>query len=164
MFLRKYFNEYVDQIHSLYTITYYDYSSNDYYEILNVPRTAKQNHIKSAFRKMAKQLHPDKNRDDPEASEKFSKLRNAYEVLSDERMRKDYDRCGEQCVKKDSMSAGHDPFASFFGDFGFHFDESPGQKEIPKGGTIVLDLHVSLEELYNGNFVQVKNLSHFLNL
>jgi DnaJ family protein B protein 11 len=122
---------------------------------LNIPRSAKQNQIKSAFRKMAKQLHPDKNQDDPEATEKFSKLRNAYEVLSDERMRKDYDRCGEQCVKKDSMSAGHDPFASFFGDFGFHFDESPGQKEIPKGGTIVLDLHVSLEELYNGNFVQV---------
>ncbi|XP_050438129.1 dnaJ homolog shv isoform X2 [Adelges cooleyi] len=104
---------------------------------------------------MAKQLHPDKNRDDPEAGEKFSKLRNAYEVLSDEKMRKDYDRCGEKCVKKDSMSGGHDPFASFFGDFGFHFDESPGQKEIPKGGTIVLDLAVTLEELYNGNFVKI---------
>ncbi|XP_001950907.1 dnaJ homolog shv [Acyrthosiphon pisum] len=143
-------------VYNLLTFSILAFSnSNDYYDILNVPRSAKQNHIKSAFRKMAKQLHPDKNQDDPEASEKFSKLRNAYEVLSDERMRKDYDRCGEQCVKKDSMAAGHDPFASFFGDFGFHFDESPGQKEIPKGGTIVLDLHVSLEELYNGNFVQV---------
>lgn len=105
---------------------------------------------------MAKELHPDKNRDDPDAAEKFSKLRDAYEVLSDNKMRQDYDRCGEKCVKKDGMAAGHDPFASFFGDFGFHFDESPGQKEIPKGGTINLDLHVSLEELYNGNFVQVQ--------
>lgn len=104
---------------------------------------------------MAIKLHPDKNLNDPEATEKFSQLRNAYEVLSDERMRKDYDRCGEKCVKKDSMAAGHDPFASFFGDFGFHFDDSSGQKEMPKGGTIVLDLYVSLEELYNGNFVQV---------
>jgi len=104
---------------------------------------------------MAKQLHPDKNQNDPDATEKFSQLRNAYEVLSDSKLRKDYDRCGEQCVKRDSMASGHDPFASFFGDFGFHFDESPGQKEIPKGGTIVLDLNVSLEELYNGNFVQV---------
>lgn len=136
---------------------------SDYYTILNVHRSAKHNQIKSAFRKMAKQLHPDKNRDDPEAGEKFSKLRNAYEVLSDEKMRKDYDRCGEKCVKKDSMSGGHDPFASFFGDFGFHFDESPGQKEIPKGGTIVLDLAVTLEELYNGNFVKVckVNSLHF---
>lgn len=104
---------------------------------------------------MAKQLHPDKNQNDPNAAEKFSQLRNAYEVLSDEKMRKDYDRCGEKCVNKDPKAASHDPFASFFGDFGFHFDQSPGQKEIPKGGTIVLDLYVSLEELYNGNFVQV---------
>ncbi|XP_050530187.1 dnaJ homolog shv [Daktulosphaira vitifoliae] len=132
------------------------YCETDYYEILNVHRSAKQNQIKSAFRKMAKELHPDKNRDDPKAAEKFSELRNAYEVLSDEKMRKDYDRCGANCVKKDSMAGGgHDPFASFFGDFGFHFDDSPGHKETPKGGTIVLDLAVTLEELYNGNFVQV---------
>lgn len=104
---------------------------------------------------MAKLLHPDKNPNDPKADEKFAQLRNAYEVLSDHKMREDYDRCGEKCVKKDNMAPGHDPFASFFGDFGFHFDESPGQKETPKGGTIVLDLYVSLEELYNGNFVQV---------
>lgn len=104
---------------------------------------------------MAKLLHPDKNQGDPKAGEKFSKLRHAYEVLSDDRMRKDYDRCGEKCVKKDTMAHGHDPFASFFGDFGFQFDESPGQKETPKGGTIVVDLRVTLEELYSGNFVQV---------
>lgn len=103
---------------------------------------------------MAKQLHPDKNHGDPDAADKFAQLRNAYEVLSDEKMRKDYDRCGEACVKKNA-GAGQDPFASFFGDFGFHFDESPGQKETPKGGTIVVDLYVTLEELYNGNFVQV---------
>jgi DnaJ family protein B protein 11 len=143
-------------VYNLLTFSVLVYSySRDYYDILNVARSAKQNQIKSAFRKMAIKLHPDKNLNDPEATEKFSQLRNAYEVLSDERMRKDYDRCGEKCVKKDSMAAGHDPFASFFGDFGFHFDDSSGQKEMPKGGTIVLDLYVSLEELYNGNFVQV---------
>lgn len=139
-------------------VQFYVCSSRDYYDILNVPRTAKQNQIKSAFRKMAKHLHPDKNRDDPDAAEKFSQLRNAYEVLSNSDLRKDYDRCGEECVKRDTMPSGHDPFASFFGDFGFHFDESPGQKEIRKGGTITLDLSVSLEELYNGNFVQVNKL------
>ncbi|VVC32994.1 DnaJ domain,Chaperone DnaJ, C-terminal,DnaJ domain, conserved site,HSP40/DnaJ peptide-binding [Cinara cedri] len=143
-------------VYNLLTFTVLVYChSRDYYDILNIPRTAKHNHIKSAFRKMAKQLHPDKNRDDPQATEKFSQLRNAYEVLSDDRLRKDYDRCGEKCVKKDSMANGHDPFASFFGDFGFQFDDSPAQKETPKGGTIVLELGVSLEELYNGNFVQI---------
>jgi len=131
---------------------------------LGVPKTAKPNQIKSAYRKMALKFHPDKNKDDPGTLEKFTKVRDAYVVLSNENKRKDYDRCGEQCVKKDSMATGHDPFASFFGDFGFHFDESPGHKEIPKGGTIVLDLHVSLEELYNGNFVQVQIYKNFLNL
>jgi len=126
---------------------------------LKVSRTATQNQIKSAFKKMALKLHPDKNlKDTKAATEEFIQLQTAYKVLSVDSLRKDYDRCGEKCVKKDSMASGHDPFASFFGDFGFHFDDSPGQKEIPKGGTITLDLYVSLEELYNGNFIEVNNV------
>lgn len=57
-------------------------------------------------RKLAKELHPDKNKDDPLASEKFSDLSSAYEVLSDEAKRKLYDRCGEECVKKEGMMDG----------------------------------------------------------
>lgn len=54
------------------------------------------------------------------------------------------------------MMGGHqDPFASFFGDFGFHFGGQNEQNETPKGATIVMDLWVTLEELYNGNFVEV---------
>jgi len=53
------------------------------------------------------------------------------------------------------MSDGMDPFASFFGDFGFGFGGSEDKHETPKGANIVMDLPVTLEELYVGNFVEV---------
>lgn len=106
---------------------------------------------------MAKELHPDKNKDDPSTSQKFQDLGAAYEVLSDNEKRETYDRCGEECLKKDGMMNNADPFASFFGDFGFHFGgDFQQQHETPKGSNIVMDLDVSLEELYSGNFIKVK--------
>lgn len=102
-------------------------------------------------------MHPDKNKDDPDASEKFQDLGAAYEVLSDPDKKKLYDQCGEECVKKDGMSDfGSDPFASFFGDFGFSFNGGGDHRhEVQKGANIVMDLYVSLEELYTGNFVEL---------
>lgn len=77
-------------------------------------------------------------------------------MLSDDDKRKMYDRCGEECLKKDGMMDNSDPFASFFGDFGFFGDENRGgARETPRGATIVMDLLVTLEELYTGNFVEV---------
>lgn len=81
-------------------------ANRDFYKILNVGKTATTNEIKKAYRKLAKELHPDKNKDDPNASEKFSDLSSAYEVLSDDDKRKLYDRCGEECVKKEGMMDG----------------------------------------------------------
>lgn len=65
-------------------------ANRDFYKILQVTKSANKNEIKKAYRKLAKELHPDKNKDDPNASEKFSDLSNAYEVLSDEDKRKLY--------------------------------------------------------------------------
>lgn len=130
-------------------------AGRDFYKILGVSRKATTNEIKKAYRALAKELHPDKNKDDPQASEKFQDLGAAYEVLSDTDKRKKYDQCGEECVKKEGMMDGFDPFASFFGDFGFGFGGDSQQHETPKGGNIVMDLFVTLEELYSGNFVQV---------
>lgn len=131
-------------------------AGRDFYAILGVKKSANLNEIKKAYRKQAKELHPDKNKDDPDASTKFQDLGAAYEVLSDEDKRKTYDRCGEDCLKKDGMMDNSYPFASFFGDFGFNFGNEGGQNhDTPKGANIVMDLYVTLEELYSGNFVEV---------
>jgi len=54
------------------------------------------------------------------------------------------------------MGGNQDPFASFFGDFGFHFGGNQhDNNEIPRGANLVMDLYVTLEELYSGNFVEV---------
>lgn len=73
-------------------------------------KNAKTNQIKKAYRKLAKEMHPDKNKDDAEATSKFQDLGAAYEVLSDEEKRKKYDRCGEECLKEGDVGGG-DPFS-----------------------------------------------------
>uniref|UniRef100_A0A674BL26 DnaJ heat shock protein family (Hsp40) member A3b n=1 Tax=Salmo trutta TaxID=8032 RepID=A0A674BL26_SALTR len=75
-------------------------NKQDLYDVLGVPRTASQKEIKKAYYQMAKKYHPDTNQDDPQAKEKFAKLAEAYEVLSDEVKRKQYDTYG---------AAGFDP-------------------------------------------------------
>jgi len=67
----------------------------DYYKTLDVPRDASADVIKRAYRKLASKFHPDKNKDDPQAAEKFSKANEAYDVLSDPDKRKKYDQLGE---------------------------------------------------------------------
>jgi DnaJ family protein B protein 11 len=137
-------------------------AGRDFYKILNVPRNANLNQIKKAYRKLAKEFHPDRNKDDPSAQEKFQDLGAAYEVLSDEDKRKTYDRGGEEALKRDGgFGGGSDPFSSFFGDFGFGFGfgdnggSQRGERETPKGNDVIMDLVVTLEELYSGNFVEV---------
>lgn len=70
-------------------------SARDFYKILGISKSASKNEVKKAYRNLAKQMHPDKNKDDPQASEKFADLSAAYEILSDDEKRKLYDRCGE---------------------------------------------------------------------
>ncbi|XP_033228301.1 dnaJ homolog shv [Belonocnema kinseyi] len=130
-------------------------AERDFYSILEISRSASTHQIKKAYRKLAIKLHPDKNSQDPDASQKFQDLGAAYEVLSDPDKREMYDRCGEECLKKDGMMNNADPFASFFGDFGFHFGGESQQHQTPKGSNILMDLPVTLEELYSGNFIEI---------
>lgn len=136
--------------------------ARDYYEILEVPRTATEYDIKRSFRKLAIKMHPDKNVDDEDAAKKFQELRQAFEVLSDPKKRKLYDEGGEERVKKMSegfsSGGGMDPFESFFGDF-FGFSTGGSEnKETPRGSDVVVDLWVTYEEIYSGQFVELQRV------
>ena len=147
------------------------FGGRDFYKILGVNRRADTNQIKKAYRKLAKELHPDKNQDDPEADEKFKDLGVAYETLKDPDLRKIYDKGGEEALQKNERNGGGgDPFASFFGGgspfddfFGFGGNQGNGERETPKGANIVMELWVTLEELYVGNFVEVIKIDIYRN-
>ena len=101
-------------------------NKRDYYEVLGVSKNATEAEIKSAYRKKAKQLHPDLNKDDPKAEEKFKECQEAYSVLSDENKKRMYDQFGHAGV---SGAAGGNPgygtYTNFGGadfDFGDIFD------------------------------------------
>ena len=96
---------------AILTLTYltsFTLANEDYYKVLGVSKSATDEQIKKAFKKLAIKFHPDKNKNDPEgAKAKFQKIANAYEVLSDEDKRRVYDQHGEEGVKR--QSAGQDP-------------------------------------------------------
>ncbi|MFX0029800.1 MAG: DnaJ domain-containing protein, partial [Candidatus Hermodarchaeota archaeon] len=96
----------------------------DYYEVLGVGKDASTNDIKLAYRRLARKYHPDVNKDDPSAKDKFIEIQEAYEVLSDENKRRNYDRFGHSGVQidmSDFFSGGipgiDELFKSIFGEF-----------------------------------------------
>ncbi|NUL83368.1 MAG: J domain-containing protein [Armatimonadetes bacterium] len=93
----------------------------DYYAVLGVSKKATEREIKAAFRKLARQYHPDVNPGNAEAESKFKEVNQAYEVLSDPEKRKAYDRYGEQW--ENIQRAGRQPSGEAFGDFGFPFKD-----------------------------------------
>src|SRR5438132_186840 len=97
-------------------------TKRDYYEVLEVTRTATSDEIKRSYRKLAVKFHPDKNPNDPHAEEKFKELGEAYDVLMDADKRSAYDRFGHSAFAQGHAGAGaggfHDPFDIFREVFG----------------------------------------------
>ena len=93
----------------------------DYYEVLGVAKTASEDELKKAYRKLAKQYHPDMNPGDKGAEAKFKEINEAYEVLSDKDKRSKYDQFGHAGVDPNFGGGGFGGYGDFgdFGDFGF---------------------------------------------
>lgn len=130
---------------------------SDYYSVLGVAKTATPNEIKKAYRKLAVKYHPDKNPGNKEAEEKFKKVAEAYEVLSDETKRQNYDRFGKQGLKGHNFAPANDLFSRIFGDSGlFSRFKQPSQR---KTHDMQYILNVSLKDLYHGK-TQKLRISH----
>ena len=132
-------------------------TQRDYYEVLGVPRTATPDELKSAFRRLARQYHPDVNKD-PGAEEKFKELNEAYAVLSDEQKRAAYDRFGHAGVR--NQAGGQDftvdfsDFADIFGDLfgfgGFGRSGSRSRNAPRRGADLQYRMELSFEEAVFG--------------
>ena len=130
-------------------------SKRDYYEVLAVPKNAKDPQIKSAYRKQALQYHPDRNQGNKEAEEKFKEAAEAYAILSDADKRARYDRFGQAGVSSQA-GAGFDPstFAGFEDIFGGIFGDffgGAGRRGGPeRGSDLRYDLEITFEESAKG--------------
>jgi molecular chaperone DnaJ len=126
-------------------------STRDYYEILGVPRSANNEQIKKAFRKLAFQYHPDHNQA-PDAEAKFKEINEAYEILCDDNKRSSYDRYGR--VIDPDLAGGFEGFGfSGFGDiFDAFFSGATGTRERAprKGSSLKTRLSLSFEEAVFG--------------
>jgi len=138
----------------------------DYYEVLSVQRTASEQEIKSAYRKLAMQYHPDRNPGNPEAEEKFKECTEAYSVLIDSEKRARYDQFGHAGVSNGAGGfSGFDPanfgdFSDIFGDivsdfFGVNTGRRGGSR-VQRGGDARADLNLTFEEAAFGKKTEIK--------
>lgn len=136
-------------------------TKRDYYEVLGVTREASDADLKSAYRKLALQYHPDRNPNNPEAEEKFKEAAEAYSVLSDAEKRARYDQFGHQGVQ--GGAAGFDPsqfvdFSDILGNlFGFgDVFGSRGRSRTARGDDLRFDLEIQLEDVLKGRSVEIQ--------
>jgi len=138
-------------------------SKKDYYEVLGVAKTASDDEIKKAFRKLARKYHPDVNRDNPsEAEEKFKEANEAYEVLSNAERRAQYDQFGHAAFEGGGGAPGggfggaggfSDIFDMFFGQSGFGGGRQSGPE---RGADLRYDLEITFEQAAFGMETEIQ--------
>jgi molecular chaperone DnaJ len=147
-------------------------AKRDYYEVLEVSRTATQDEIKKAYRKKAIQYHPDKNQGDKSAEEKFKEAAEAYEVLSNAEKRQRYDQFGHAGVSgsggfgggnmsmDDIFSMFGDVFGDAFGGFGgfggFGSSRSRSSRHVNRGSDLRVKVSLTLKEIASGVEKKIK--------
>lgn len=137
----------------------------DFYEVLGVEKSASKDEIKSAFRKKARQYHPDVNKA-PDAEEKFKELGKAYETLMDDNKRATYDRYGEDGLKNAGFDTGgpfaggfgdiNDIFNAFFGGFGGFGGGRPDPNAPQRGEDLRFDIEIDFEQAVFGTTKEIK--------
>src|SRR5689334_23635698 len=128
----------------------------DYYELLGVARGADDATIKSAYRRMAKECHPDRHQGCRDQEARFKSINEAYDVLKDSQTRAAYDRFGKAVLQ--NGGGGHDPFAEagfngfsdIFSTIFGEFMDPRGQQNAARGADLRYDLELSFEEAFTG--------------
>lgn len=139
-------------------------SKQDYYDLLGVGRDADPETIKKAYRKLAMQLHPDRNPGDAECEHKFKEINEAYDVLKDEEKRAAYDRFGHAAFENGGGRGASDFGFNFSSGFADIFDEMFGEftggrrggNAASRGADLRYNLEVSLEEAFQGKQATIR--------
>ena len=140
-------------------------SQKDLYEILGVAKTASDDEIKKAYRKLAMKYHPDRNPDNKEAEEKFKEIQKAYDVLSDTNKRAQYDQYGEAGIDPNQMGGGFGGFSGGAFDFGDIFSQMFGgggatRERAFQGADLRYEIQITLEEAAAGLKKQITVPAH----
>lgn len=126
--------------------------TEDFYKVLGVNKGSTQSEIKKAYRKLAIKYHPDKNPDDKEAEEKFKKISEAYETLSDDKKRAKYDSIGHVNYSNQGGGFQRNPFHDIYNNFAKQNVEQMNKRE----NSIGIRILVSVEEVYYGANKDIK--------